>query len=46
MPSVSASINIPKEQGDYVGRWDVNLHQSAICPHIEADCGPGSGESQ
>ncbi len=34
MPSVSASVNIPKEQRDYVGRWHVNLRQS-ICASLQ-----------
>lgn len=33
LPTVSAAINISKEQRDYVGRWHVNLHQSADYIH-------------
>ena len=33
LPTVAASIDIGKEQRDYVGRWHVNLHQSADYVH-------------
>ncbi len=33
LPSVAASVDIGKEQRDYVGRWHVNLHQSADYVH-------------
>ena len=33
IPTVAAAIDIGKEQRDYVGRWHVNLHQSADYVH-------------
>ena len=33
LPSVAASVDIGKEQRDYVGRWHVNQHQSADYVH-------------
>ena len=33
IPSVAASVDIGKEQRDFVGRWHVNLHQSADYIH-------------
>ena len=33
LPSVAAAIDISKEQRDYVGRWHINLHQSADYVH-------------
>ena len=33
LPTVAAAINISKEQRDYVGRWHINLHQSADYVH-------------
>ena len=29
LPTVAAAIKVQKEQRDYVGRWHVNMHQSA-----------------
>ena len=33
LPTAAAAIDIGKEQRDYVGRWHVNLHQSADYVH-------------
>ena len=33
LPTVAAAVDIGKEQRDYVGRWHVNLHQSADYVH-------------
>ena len=33
LPTVAAAIDIGKEQRDYVGRWHINLHQSADYVH-------------
>ena len=33
IPTIAAAIDIGKEQRDYVGRWHVNLHQSADYVH-------------
>ena len=33
LPSVAASVDIGKEQRDYVARWHVNQHQSADYVH-------------
>lgn len=33
LPTVAAAIEIQKEQRDYVGRWHVNMHQSADYVH-------------
>ena len=33
LPTVAAAVDIGKEQRDYVGRWHVNLHQSAQYVH-------------
>ena len=33
LPTVASAIDIGKEQRDYVGRWHVNLHQSADYVH-------------
>ena len=33
LPTVAAAINIGKEERDYIGRWHVNLHQSADYIH-------------
>ena len=33
LPTVAAAIDISKEQRDYVGRWHINLHQSADYVH-------------
>ena len=33
LPSVSAAIGVSKEQRDFVGKWHVNLHQSADYIH-------------
>ena len=33
LPSVSASINVGKEQRDYLGRWHIGQHQSSDYIH-------------
>ena len=33
LPTIAAAINIGKEESDYIGRWHVNLHQSADYIH-------------
>lgn len=33
LPSISASIGVTKDRRDFVGRWHVNLHQSADYIH-------------